>query len=39
MTIIIGDKGAWEKGYGPEVAELLLDYTFGYLNFHRSPLA
>lgn len=35
MTIIIGDKDAWHKGYGPEVAELLLDYTFGYLNFHR----
>ncbi len=35
MTIIIGDKEAWGKGYGLEVAELLLDYAFGYLNFHR----
>lgn len=35
MTIIIGDKEAWGKGYGPEIAELLLDYAFGYLNFHR----
>lgn len=35
MTIIIGDKAAWGKGYGAEIAELLLDYAFGYLNFHR----
>jgi len=35
MTIIIGDKEAWGKGYGPDIAELLLDYPFGYLNFHR----
>lgn len=35
LSIIIGDKTAWGKGYGTEVMELLLDYAFGYLNFHR----
>ena len=35
MSIIIGDKEAWAKGYGSEAANLLLDYAFGYLNFHR----
>jgi diamine N-acetyltransferase len=35
LSIILGDKSAWDKGYGSEVMELLLDYAFGYLNFHR----
>ncbi len=35
LTIIIGEKTAWGKGYGREAIELLLDYAFGYLNFHR----
>ena len=35
MSIIIGEKTAWGKGYGSEAMELLLDYTFGYLNYHR----
>jgi diamine N-acetyltransferase len=35
MTIIIGEKDAWGKGYGTEVGHLLLDYTFGQLGFHR----
>jgi RimJ/RimL family protein N-acetyltransferase len=35
MSIILGDPTAWGKGYGREVMELMLDYAFGSLNFHR----
>jgi diamine N-acetyltransferase len=35
LSIIIGDRGAWGKGHGLETINLLLDYAFGYLNFHR----
>jgi diamine N-acetyltransferase len=35
LSIILGDKTAWGKGYGSEVMKLLLDYAFGSLNFHR----
>jgi RimJ/RimL family protein N-acetyltransferase len=35
LSIIIGDKEAWNKGYGSDGMELLLDYAFGYLNYHR----
>ncbi len=35
MSLIIGDKAAWEQGYGREAMLLMLDYAFGYLNFHR----
>jgi len=35
MTIIIGEKDAWRKGYGTEVGHLLLDYAFRRLGFHR----
>jgi diamine N-acetyltransferase len=35
LSIIIGAKDAWGKGYGTETINLLLDYAFGYLNFHR----
>ena len=35
MTIIIGEKEEWGKGYGSEAINLMLDYAFGYLNFHR----
>lgn len=35
LSIILGDKAAWGKGYGSEAIILLLDYAFGYLNFHR----
>ncbi|NTV35410.1 MAG: GNAT family N-acetyltransferase [Anaerolineaceae bacterium] len=35
LSIIIGEKSKWGKGYGNETMELLLDYAFGYLNFHR----
>lgn len=35
MSIIIGEKDAWGKGYGTEAGRLLLDYIFGRLGFHR----
>ena len=35
LSIILGDDSARGKGYGREAMELLLDYAFGYLNFHR----
>jgi diamine N-acetyltransferase len=38
LSIIIGDKEAWNKGYGTEAILLLLDYAFGALNFHRIAL-
>ena len=35
LSIIIAEKTARGKGVGYEAMELLLDYAFGYLNFHR----
>jgi RimJ/RimL family protein N-acetyltransferase len=35
MTIILGEKDTWRKGYGSEVARLLMDLAFGTLNLHR----
>jgi diamine N-acetyltransferase len=35
LSIIIGEKTSWGKGYGNEAMALLLDYAFGYMNFHR----
>ncbi len=35
LSLIIGDRAAWRKGYGTDAMKLLLDYAFGYLNFHR----
>lgn len=35
LSIIIGEKEEWGKGYGTEAIKLLLDYAFGCLNFHR----
>ena len=35
LSIIVGEKDAWDKGYGSEAIRLLLDYAFGTLNFHR----
>jgi len=35
LTLIIGEKDVRGKGYGAEAMRLLLDYAFGYLNFHR----
>jgi len=38
LSIIIGERDAWGKGYGTEAIMLLLDYAFGALNFHRVAL-
>jgi len=35
MSIIIGEKDVWGKGYGTEAGHLLLDYAFERLGFHR----
>jgi diamine N-acetyltransferase len=35
LTLIIGEKDAWGRGYGTEAILLLLDYAFGALSFHR----
>ncbi|HVP16106.1 MAG TPA: GNAT family protein [candidate division Zixibacteria bacterium] len=35
MTIIIGERDAWGKGYGKEAGRLLLNYAFEHLGFHR----
>jgi diamine N-acetyltransferase len=35
LTMILGDRSAWGEGYGSQAIRLLLDYAFGYLNFHR----
>lgn len=35
MTVIIGEKDEWGKGYGTEVGHLLLHYAFRQLGFHR----
>jgi RimJ/RimL family protein N-acetyltransferase len=35
LSLIIGEKDAWGKGYGTEAVHLLMDYAFGYLNLHR----
>lgn len=33
--IAIGEKDYWEKGYGTEATQLLIDYGFRRLNLHR----
>jgi len=35
LSIMLCDPAARGKGLGREVMHLLLDYAFGYLNFHR----
>jgi len=35
LSIILGEKDAWGHGYGMEAMDLILDYAFGSLNFHR----
>jgi RimJ/RimL family protein N-acetyltransferase len=35
MTVIVGEKDVWGKGYGTEAGRLLLDYAFEQLGFHR----
>jgi diamine N-acetyltransferase len=34
-SLIIGEKSCRGKGYGTEAAQLMLNYAFGHLNFHR----
>ena len=38
ISIILGEKSAWGKGYGSEAMALMLDYGFGHLNLHRISL-
>lgn len=35
VSVIIGEKKEWGKGYGTETIALLLDYAFRHLKFHR----
>jgi ribosomal-protein-alanine N-acetyltransferase len=35
LSIVIGDKSAWRKGYAKETMRLLCDHGFGTLNLHR----
>lgn len=38
LGIIIGDKSYWNRGYGTEATQLLLDYGFNILNLHNIML-
>ena len=35
LSMILGETDVHGQGYGTEAILLLLDYAFGYLNFHR----
>jgi len=35
VSVIIGEKTEWGKGYGTETIALLLNYAFRHLKFHR----
>ena len=35
VSVIIGERAEWAKGYGTETILLLLDHAFRHLNFHR----
>ncbi len=35
MSIIIGERDEWRKGYGSEVGRILLDFAFNYCGVHR----
>ncbi|MFN2121337.1 MAG: GNAT family N-acetyltransferase [Anaerolineales bacterium] len=35
LGIFIGDKSVWDKGYGTEAVELMLQHAFDTLNLHR----
>jgi diamine N-acetyltransferase len=38
VSVIIGEKEQWGKGYGTETILLLLDYAFRHLSFHRAAI-
>jgi len=38
LGIFIGEKQCWNKGYGQEALNLLLDYAFNLLNLHSVML-
>jgi RimJ/RimL family protein N-acetyltransferase len=38
VSVIIGEKEEWGKGYGTEVVLLLLNYAFRHLDFHRAAV-
>lgn len=35
IGIFIGDKTAWDKGFGTETMQLMINYGFAMLNFNR----
>src|SRR3954451_13112806 len=35
LSILLGEKETWSKGYGSEAIVVLLDYLFNDLNAHR----
>jgi RimJ/RimL family protein N-acetyltransferase len=35
LGIFIGDKSLWDRGYGTEVVDLMLQHAFETLNLHR----
>jgi len=35
FAILIGDKSYWNRGFGREVASLIIEHGFDQLNFHR----
>jgi len=39
LTIIIGDRSSWGKGYGSEAAGLLVNHGFNAMNLHRISCA
>ena len=35
IGIFIGDKSCWDKGYGTEALQMILDFGFGSVNLNR----
>ncbi|OGG79570.1 hypothetical protein A3A39_02405 [Candidatus Kaiserbacteria bacterium RIFCSPLOWO2_01_FULL_54_13] len=35
MSLVVGDKASWGKGFGSEAIGLLTDYAFGTLGLHK----
>jgi RimJ/RimL family protein N-acetyltransferase len=38
IGIVIGEKNEWDKGYGTEAMNLLIDFAFNKLDLHRLEL-